>query len=100
MRQPMRRASLPVITDDGSGWASQSAQKPEANPYDQFDTPPHGNGAKLTPVDYDPFKPTWSSSAFSVLPISQYGDGTYDWDSNAGMLGAAKGAGQSVLHSV
>ena len=92
-------ASLPVITDDGSGWASQS-QKPQANPYDQFDTPPHGNRAKLTPVDYDPFKPTWSSSAFSVLPISQYGDGTYDWDSNAGMLGAAKRAGQSVLHSV
>jgi hypothetical protein len=81
--------SLPVITDDGSNWAAA----PEST-------------AKLTPVDHDPFdtsphgQPTWSSSALSLLPISQYADGTYDWDSNAGMVGAAKRAGQSVLHSI
>jgi len=107
-----QQGALPVITDDGSGWSSQPAEGSRANPFDQFDPPPHGNRAKLTPVEGNPYaqfaqpdslgkgEPTWSSSAFSVLPISQYADGTYDWDSNAGMVGAAKRLGQSVVGAI
>lgn len=83
--QAQPQQGLPVITDDGSNWASQP---------------------NLTPVNENPFgpndrgPPVWSSSPLSLVPVSRYANGSYGFDSNAGMLGTAKRAGQSVLHSI
>src|SRR5579871_3867964 len=58
-----------------------------ANTFDQFDANPHG--AKV-----------WSSSPLSLAPISQYADGSYGFDSNAGMLGAGKRLVEGAYNAV
>jgi hypothetical protein len=77
----------PVMTDDGSNWANAPAQKSQANPFDQFDSQPHGGVA-------------WQSSPMSLLPVAKYNDGSWDWDSNSGMVGAAKRLGEGIYDTI
>ena len=84
-------APAPALTDDNSDW---SHPNPTENPYAQYATAPPA----AAPADKG--QPVWSSSPLSLAPMSQYADGSYGFDSNAGMLGAAKRMGKSALGTI
>ena len=89
---PQQKGALPVINDDNSDWNNPA---PAANPFDQLDAK-----APTPPPAASKGSPVWSSSPLSLAPISQYADGSYGFDSNAGMLGAAKRMGKSALGTI